>query len=65
MAPQFVKMNPNVLMQQNDAADAEAICKKTVTRQYAVCANKNGEQLAVLALHRARQRVRQSQNGTS
>lgn len=53
MAPQFVK--PYVKTNKNDAADAEAICEAVTRPTMRFVPIKNGEQLAVLALHRARQ----------
>lgn len=53
MAPQFVK--PYVKSNKNDAADAEAICEAVSRPSMRFVAIKNGEQQAVLALHRARQ----------
>lgn len=53
MAPQFVK--PYVKTNKNDAADAEAICEAVVRPNMRFVAVKNGEQQAVLSLHRARQ----------
>ena len=53
MAPQFVK--PNVKTNKNDAADAEAICEAVTRPTMRFVPIKNGEQQAVLALHRARQ----------
>ncbi|MGL4614800.1 MAG: IS110 family transposase [Shewanella sp.] len=53
MAPQFVK--PYVKTNKNDAADAEAICEAVARPTMRFVPIKNGEQLAVLALHRARQ----------
>ncbi len=49
MAPQFVK--PYVKTNKNDTADAEA-CNPA---HHAVVPIKSSEQLAILALHRARQ----------
>ena len=51
MAPQFVKTN------KNDAADAEAICEAVTRPNMRFVPINNGEQLAVLSLHRARQGV--------
>ncbi|ELM3618059.1 IS110 family transposase [Aeromonas sobria] len=53
MAPQFVK--PYVKTNKNDAADAEAICEAVTRPTMRFVPIKNSEQLAVLALHRARQ----------
>jgi transposase len=53
MAPQFVK--PYVKTNKNDAADAEAICEAVGRPAMRFVPIKNGEQQAVLALHRARQ----------
>ena len=53
MAPQFVK--PYVKTNKNDAADAEAICEAVTRPTMRFVPVKNGEQQAVLALHRARQ----------
>lgn len=53
MAPQFVK--PYVKTNKNDAADAEAICEAVCRPNRRFVPIKNGEQQAVLALHRARQ----------
>ncbi|WP_270792890.1 IS110 family transposase [Aeromonas sp. QDB21] len=53
MAPQFVK--PYVKTNKNDAADAEAICEAVTRPTMRFVPIKNREQLAVLALHRARQ----------
>jgi transposase len=53
MAPQFVK--PYVKTNKNDAADAEAICEAVARPTMHFVPIKNGEQQAVLALHRARQ----------
>jgi transposase len=53
MAPQFVK--PYVKTNKNDAADAEAICEAVSRPNMRFVPIKNGEQQAVLALHRARQ----------
>lgn len=53
MAPKFVK--PYVKTNKNDAADAEAICEAVTRPTMRFVPIKNGEQLAVLALHRARQ----------
>jgi transposase len=53
MAPQFVK--PYVKTNKNDAADAEAICEAVARPNMRFVPIKNGEQQAVLALHRARQ----------
>ena len=53
MAPQFVK--PYVKTNKNDAADAEAICEAVSRPNMRFVPLKNGEQQAVLALHRARQ----------
>lgn len=53
MAPQFVK--PYVKTNKNDAADAEAICEAVARPTMRFVPIKCSEQLAVLALHRARQ----------
>jgi len=53
MAPQFVKAY--VKTNKNDAADAEAICEAVTRPTMRFVPIKNGEQQAVLALHRARQ----------
>lgn len=53
MAPQFVK--PYVKTNKNDAADAEAICEAVSRPNMRFVPTKNGEQQAVLSLHRARQ----------
>jgi transposase len=53
MAPQFVK--PYVKTNKHDAADAEAICEAVTRPTMRFVPIKNGEQQAVLALHRARQ----------
>ncbi len=53
MAPQFVK--PYVKTNKNDAADAEAICEAVARPNMRFVPIKNGEQQAVLSLHRARQ----------
>lgn len=53
MAPQFVK--PYVKTNKNDAADAEAICEAVTRPNMRFVALKNGEQQALLSLHRARQ----------
>lgn len=53
MAPQFVK--PYVKTNKNDTADAEAICEAVGRPNMRFVPIKNGEQQAVLALHRARQ----------
>ncbi len=53
MAPQFVK--PYVKTNKNDAADAEAICEAVSRPNMRFVPMKSSEQLAVLALHRARQ----------
>ncbi|MCX9134871.1 IS110 family transposase [Aeromonas veronii] len=53
MAPQFVK--PYVKTNKNDAADAEAICEAVGRPNMRFVPMKSSEQLAVLALHRARQ----------
>lgn len=53
MAPQFVK--PYVKTNKNDAADVEAICKAVTRPTMRFVPIKNSEQLAILALHRARQ----------
>ena len=53
MAPQFVK--PYVKTNKNDAADAEAICEAVTRPTMRFVPIKSSEQLAILALHRARQ----------
>jgi transposase len=53
MAPQFVK--PYVQTNKHDAADAEAICEAVARPTMRFVPIKNGEQQAVLALHRVRQ----------
>ncbi len=53
MAPQFVK--PYVKTNKNDEADAEAICEAVSRPNMRFVPIKNGEQQAVLSLHRARQ----------
>lgn len=53
MAPQFVK--PYVKTNKNDARDAEAICEAVTRPSMRFVPIKNGEQQAVLSLHRARQ----------
>jgi Transposase and inactivated derivatives len=53
MAPQFVK--PYVKTNKNDAADAEALCEAVTRPTMRFVPIKSREQLAVLALHRARQ----------
>ncbi|NNM68388.1 MAG: IS110 family transposase [Gallionella sp.] len=53
MAPQFVK--PYVKTNKNDAADAEAICEAVSRPNMRFVPAKNGEQQAVLSVHRARQ----------
>lgn len=53
MEPQFVK--PYVKTNKNDAAAAEAICEAVTRPNMRFVPIKNGEQLAVLSLHRARQ----------
>ena len=53
MAPQFVK--PYVKTNKNDAADAEAICEAVSRPSMRFVALKNGEQQALLSVHRARQ----------
>jgi transposase len=53
MAPQFVK--PYVKTNKNDVADAEAICEAVRRPTMRFVPMKNGEQQAVLSLHRARQ----------
>ena len=53
IAAQFVK--PYVKTNKNDAADAEAICEAVSRPHMRFVAIKNGNQQAVLALHRARQ----------
>ena len=53
MAPQCVK--PYVKANKNDATDAEAICEAVTRANMRFVQIKNGEQLAMLALHRPRQ----------
>ncbi len=53
MAPQFVK--PYVKTNKNDAADAEAICEAVGRPSMRFVSIKNGEQQALLSVHRARQ----------
>jgi len=53
MAPQFVK--PYVKTNKHDAADAEAVCEAVNRPNMRFVPIKNGEQQAVLSLHRARQ----------
>jgi transposase len=53
IAPQFVK--PYVKTNKNDAAGAEAICEAVGRPNMRFVPIKNGEQQAVLSLHRARQ----------
>jgi transposase len=53
MAPQFVK--PYVKTNKNDAADAEAICEAVTRPSIRFVPIKNGEQQAILSIHRARQ----------
>jgi transposase len=53
MAPQFVK--PYVKTNKNDTADAEAICEAVRRPNMRFVPIKNGEQQALLSLHRARQ----------
>jgi transposase len=53
MAPQFVK--PYVKTNKNDAADAEAICEAVCRPNMRFVSIKNGEQQALLSVHRARQ----------
>ena len=53
MAPQFVK--PYVKTNKNDVADADAICEAVSRPTMRFVPVKNGEQQAVLSLHRARQ----------
>ena len=53
MAPQFVK--PYVKTNKNDAADAEAICEAVKRPNMRFVPIKNGEQQALLSIHRARQ----------
>ena len=53
MAPQFVK--PYVKPNKNDAADAEAICEAVRRPNMRFVSIKNGEQQALLSIHRARQ----------
>ena len=52
MAPQFVR--PYVKTNKHDAADAEAVCEAVSRPNMRFVPIKNGEQQAVLALHRAR-----------
>ena len=53
MAPQFVK--PYVKTNKHDAADAEAICEAVSRPSMRFVPLKNGDQQAVLSVHRARQ----------
>ena len=53
MAPQFVK--PYVKTNKNDAADAEAICEAVSRPNMRFVPIKNGDQQAILSIHRARQ----------
>lgn len=53
MAPQFVK--PYVKTNKNDMADVEAICEAVSRPNMRFVAIKNGEQQAILSVHRARQ----------
>ncbi len=53
MAPQFVK--PYVKTNKHDAADAEAICEAVRRPNMRFVPIKNGEQQALLSVHRARQ----------
>ncbi|MGL6624671.1 IS110 family transposase [Aeromonas jandaei] len=53
MTPQFVK--PYVNTNKNDAADAEAICEAVTRPTMRFVPTKSSEQLAIQALHRARQ----------
>ena len=53
MAPQFVK--PYVKTNKNDAADAQAICEAVRRPNMRFVPQKDAEQQAILALHRARQ----------
>ncbi len=53
MAPQFVKAY--VKTNKHDAADAEAICEAVTRHTMRFMPIKSSEQLAILALHRARQ----------
>ncbi|MFS8084336.1 MAG: IS110 family transposase [Acidobacteriota bacterium] len=53
MAPQFVK--PYVKTNKNDVADAEAICEAVSRPNMRFVPAKNGEQQAILSVHRARQ----------
>ena len=53
IAPQYVK--PFVKRNKNDAADAEAICEAVSRPNMPGVPIKNGEQQAILSLHRARQ----------
>ncbi|QFY42820.1 IS110 family transposase [Candidatus Methylospira mobilis] len=53
MAPQFIK--PYVKTNKNDVADAEAICEAVSRPNMRFVPIKEGEQQAVLGLHRARQ----------
>jgi transposase len=54
MAPQFVK--PYVKTNKNDAADAEGICEAVSRPNMRFVPVKNTTQLALLGLHRARQK---------
>ena len=51
--PQYVK--PFVKRNKNDAADAEAICEAMMRPNMPAVPVKNGEQQAILSVHRARQ----------
>jgi transposase len=51
--PQYVK--PFVKRNKNDAADAEAICEAMTRPNMLAVPIKNGEQQAILSVHRARQ----------
>jgi transposase len=53
IAPQFVK--PYVKSNKNDVADAEAICEAVGRPNMRFVPIKNGEQQALLGMHRARQ----------
>jgi len=53
IAPQYVK--PYVKRNKNDAADAEAICEAVLRPNMPAVPIKNGEQQAILSVHRARQ----------
>lgn len=53
VAPQYVK--PFVKRNKNDAADAEAICEAVTRPNMPAVPIKNGNQQAILSVHRARQ----------